>query len=174
MNESTKSLILLTLETLRRVNVENGISMGFDKTNNLLMFFDTKEYITSGKLKGFNVSLESLVEEKQKVINVKKKFVRVGASASVNRCLYETEDRVKTHMENEIGYNIGKYIVENKEESPIRFKEVKNEYSVTLLGDVMLVDSELRHIVELIVECEDLSKIMYYIQEYKMKEQRLI
>lgn len=64
MNESTKNQIALALETLRYINVENGVSMGFDKSNNSLIFFDTDTYLDSGKFEGFNVTLESLVTEK--------------------------------------------------------------------------------------------------------------
>ena len=64
-------------------------------------------------------------------------------------------------------------IAENKDELPIRFREVKNEYSVTLLGEVVIVDSELRHIIELIMNSDNLTEIMYYIQMYK-KETSLI
>ena len=105
---------------------------------------------------------------------MKKKVERLNASVSVSRVLYEADENIKAQMINEIGFNIGKYIAENKDELPIRFREVKNEYSVTLLGEVVIVDSELRHIIELIMNSDNLTEIMYYIQEYKMKEQRLI
>lgn len=104
---------------------------------------------------------------------MKKKVERLNASASVSRSLYEVDENIKARMLNQIGFNIGEHIVENKDELPIRFREVKNEYSVTLLGDVMIVDSELRHIIELIVNSNNLTEIMYYIQMYK-KETSLI
>ena len=63
MNEDAKNQILLVLEMLRRANVENGVSMGFNKSNNSLMFFDTGKYVNTGKFEGFSVSLESLVVE---------------------------------------------------------------------------------------------------------------
>lgn len=98
---------------------------------------------------------------------MKKKVERINASVSVNRSLYETDENIKSQMANEIGFNIGKLIAENKDELPIRFREVEDDYSVTLLGDVMIVDSELRHIVELIVEGDNLSELIYRIQEYR-------
>ena len=104
---------------------------------------------------------------------MKKKVERLNASVSVSRVLYETDENVKAQMINEIGFNIGKCIVENKDELPIRFREVENEYSVTLLGEVVIVDSELRHIIELIMNSDNLTEIMHYIQMYK-KETSLI
>lgn len=61
MNEDKKQMIMLGIETLKRINQECGVSVGFDKTNNQLMFFETDEYLTSGKFKGFAISLEELV-----------------------------------------------------------------------------------------------------------------
>ena len=101
---------------------------------------------------------------------MKKKVERLNASVSVSRVLYEADENIKAQMINEIGFNIGKYIVENKDELPIRFREVKNEYSVTLMGEVVMVDSELRHIIELIMNSDNLTEIMYYIQMYKKEK----
>ena len=101
---------------------------------------------------------------------MKKKVERINASASVSRVLYEVDENIKTRMINEIGFNIGKCIVENKDELPIKFREVKNEYNVTLLGEVVIVDSELRHIIELIMNSDNLTEIMYYIQMYKKEK----
>ena len=104
---------------------------------------------------------------------MKKKVERLNASVSVNRVFYDADENIKAQMINEIGFNIGKYIVENKDKLPIKFREVENEYSVTLLGEVVIVDSELRHIIELIMNSDNLTEIMYYIQMYK-KETSLI
>ena len=104
---------------------------------------------------------------------MKKKVERLNASVSVSRVLYEADENIKAQMINEIGCTIGKYIAENKDELPIKFREVENEYSVTLLGEVVIVDSELRHIIELIMNSDNLTEIMYYIQMYK-KETSLI
>ena len=101
---------------------------------------------------------------------MKKKVERLNASVSVNRSLYEADENIKAQMINEIGFNIGKYIVENKDELPIRFREVKNEYSVTLMGEVVMVDSELRHIIELIMNSDDLIEIMHCIEMYKKEK----
>ena len=101
---------------------------------------------------------------------MKKKVERLNASASVSRVLYEVDENIKAQMINEIGFNIGKYIVENKDELPIKFREVENEYSVTLLGEVVIVDSELRHIIELIMNSDDLIEIMHCIEMYKKEK----
>ena len=73
-------------------------------------------------------------------------------------------------MINEIGFNIGKCIVENKDELPIRFREVKDEYSVSILGDILMVDTELKRVIELIVNSDDLIEIMHYIEMYKKEK----
>ena len=105
---------------------------------------------------------------------MRKKVERLNASVSVSRVLYEADENIKAQMINEIGFNIGKYIAENKDELPIKFREVENEYSVTILGDILMVDTELKRVIELIVNSDDLIEIMHYIEMYKMKEQRLI
>lgn len=61
MNEEKKQMIMLALETLKRINQDCGVSMGFDKSNDKLMFFETDEYLASGKFKGFAIKLEELV-----------------------------------------------------------------------------------------------------------------
>ena len=101
---------------------------------------------------------------------MKKKVERINASVSVSRVLYEVDENIKTRMLNEIGFNIGKYIVENKDELPIRFREVKDEYSVTILGDILMVDTELKRVIELIVNSDDLIEIMRYIEMYKKEK----
>ena len=101
---------------------------------------------------------------------MKKKVERLNASVSVSRVLYEADENIKAQMINEIGFNIGKYIAENKDELPIRFREVKNEYSVTILGDILMVDTELKRVIELIVNSDDLIEIMRYIEMYKKEK----
>ena len=101
---------------------------------------------------------------------MKKKVHHLHASATFNRQLYETNDYVRTYMEKQIGLNIGEYIVKNKDELPIRFREVKDEYSVTILGDILMVDTELKHVIELIVNSDDLIEIMRYIEMYKKEK----
>ena len=101
---------------------------------------------------------------------MKKKVERIGASVTVNKRLYETDKNIKTQMEKEVVFNIGKHIAENKDELPIRFREVEDEYNVTIIGDVMIVDSELKHIIELIVESDNTIEILHYIQKYKMRD----
>ena len=101
---------------------------------------------------------------------MKKKVERINASVSVSRVLYEADENIKAQMINEIGFNIGKYIVENKDELPIRFREVEDEYSVTILGDILMVDTELKRVIELIVNSDDLIEIMHYIEMYKKEK----
>ena len=101
---------------------------------------------------------------------MKKKVERINASVSVSRVLYEADENIKAQMTNEIGFNIGKYIVENKDELPIRFREVEDEYSVTILGDILMVDTELKRVIELIVNSDDLIEIMHYIEMYKKEK----
>ena len=101
---------------------------------------------------------------------MKKKVERINASVSVGRVLYEVDENIKTRMLNEIGFNIGKCIVENKDELPIRFREVKDEHSVTILGDILMVDTELKRVIELIVNSDDLIEIMHYIEMYKKEK----
>ena len=101
---------------------------------------------------------------------MKKKVERISASVSVSRQLYETNDYVRTYMEKQIGLNIGGYIAENKDELPIRFREVKDEYSVTILGDILMVDTELKSVIELIVNSNDLIEIIHCIEMYKKEK----
>ena len=101
---------------------------------------------------------------------MRKKVERLNASVSVSRVLYEADENIKAQMINEIGFNIGKCIVENKDELPIRFREVKDEYSVSILGDILMVDTELKRVIELIVNSDDLIEIMRYIEMYKKEK----
>lgn len=52
----------VVLEILRKVNVDNGISMAFDKETDELWFFDTEHYLGTKKLSGIKVKLTELVE----------------------------------------------------------------------------------------------------------------
>lgn len=63
MDESKKAVVLLGIETLRKINVECGISMAMDKDNASLWFFETDEYLNTGRFKGFSVPLEDLVKD---------------------------------------------------------------------------------------------------------------
>ena len=57
MDESKKAMVLFAIETLRRINVECGISMAMDKENDALWFFETEPYLENGVFKGFSVPL---------------------------------------------------------------------------------------------------------------------
>ena len=50
------------------------------------------------------------------------------------------------------------------------FREVKDEYSVTILGDILMVDTELKRVIELIVNSDDLIEIMRCIEIYKKEK----
>lgn len=62
MKEDTKSMISLSLETLRKILIEEGVSIGMDGKNKQLLFFDTDTYLEAGKFDGFKVDIESLVK----------------------------------------------------------------------------------------------------------------
>ena len=62
MTDDKKNQIELTLEILRKVLIDNHISMGCNKKNGTLMFFDTNTYIDEKRFDGFEVSFESLVK----------------------------------------------------------------------------------------------------------------
>lgn len=62
MDEDTKNMIRIHLDLLKGTLVENRVSMGFDRTNNSLIFFDTDTYIDVNKFSGFSVKLEDLVK----------------------------------------------------------------------------------------------------------------
>lgn len=62
MNEDTKSEINICLDMLKKTLIRNGVSAGFDKAKNSILFFDTNIYLDTGKIQGVTVSLESLVK----------------------------------------------------------------------------------------------------------------
>ena len=62
MTDETKSGIALALEVLRRVLIDEGVSMGMDNKNKELIFFDTDHYLKTKKCDGFAVKIESLVK----------------------------------------------------------------------------------------------------------------
>ena len=62
MNKETKNQIGLTLEILRQILINNGVSTGLDPDNQAILFFDTKAYCKSGKFEGTAVYIENLVK----------------------------------------------------------------------------------------------------------------
>lgn len=62
MDEDTKGLINLNLALLKKILIENHVSIGFDKATNAIMFFDTDTYLDAKKFNGVSVKLESLVK----------------------------------------------------------------------------------------------------------------
>jgi len=62
MNNETKNQIELTLEILKQVLIDNGVSIGLDPDNKAIMFFMTDVYCDTGKFKGITVRIEDLVK----------------------------------------------------------------------------------------------------------------
>jgi len=62
MNEEIKNQIELTLEILKQVLIDNGVSMGLDPDNKAIMFFMTEAYCDTGKFKGITVYIDKLVK----------------------------------------------------------------------------------------------------------------
>ena len=61
MTDDTKQEISIVLDLLKGSLTRNGVSMGFDKENDKLIFFDTNTYLASRKFNGIGVKLEDLV-----------------------------------------------------------------------------------------------------------------
>lgn len=62
MSEETKQELEIVLQLLNRCCVKNGVSAGFNKESSELFFFDTKEYLETGKFSGIKTTLENLVK----------------------------------------------------------------------------------------------------------------
>lgn len=60
MSEDTKEQIQIILELLRKSLIDNGVSMGLSEKK--IIFFDTEEYLSTRKLDGFSVDIDSLVK----------------------------------------------------------------------------------------------------------------
>jgi hypothetical protein len=58
--EKKKELIQLNLEMLKGILENNGMAIGFNKTDDNFMFFDREIYIKSGKFNGFQISIQEL------------------------------------------------------------------------------------------------------------------
>lgn len=62
MTEETKTEITAALSLLKNTLVENSVSMAVTTDENgKLFFFDTREYVETGKVEGVSVSIEDLV-----------------------------------------------------------------------------------------------------------------
>ena len=61
MTQDKKDAIEVTLELLRKVLINNHISMGVNGAKKTLVFFDTNTYLKNKKFDGFEVGIESLV-----------------------------------------------------------------------------------------------------------------
>ncbi|RHM40441.1 hypothetical protein DWZ70_02905 [Mediterraneibacter gnavus] len=60
MSEDTKQQLQIVLDLLRKSLIDNGVSMGLSEKK--IMFFDTEEYLSTGKFDGFSVDIDSLVK----------------------------------------------------------------------------------------------------------------
>ncbi|EGN45304.1 hypothetical protein [Mediterraneibacter gnavus] len=60
MSEDTKQKLQIVLDLLRKSLIDNGVSMGLSEKK--IMFFDTEEYLSTGKFDGFSVDIDSLVK----------------------------------------------------------------------------------------------------------------
>ena len=62
MTKETKTEITAVLSLLKNTFVENNVSMAVTTDENgKLFFFDTREYVETGKVEGVSVSIEDLV-----------------------------------------------------------------------------------------------------------------
>lgn len=62
MTKETKTEITAVLSLLKNTLVENSVSMAVTTDENgKLFFFDTREYVETGKVEGVSVSIEDLV-----------------------------------------------------------------------------------------------------------------
>ena len=61
MTDDTKQEISIVLDLLKGSLIRNGVSMGFNKENDKLMFFDTDTYLTSGEFNGIEIKLQDLI-----------------------------------------------------------------------------------------------------------------
>lgn len=62
MSEDTKQELEVVLQLLKTTCIRNGVSAGFNKSNDSLFFFDTKAYLENGEFKGISVKIEDLVK----------------------------------------------------------------------------------------------------------------
>lgn len=60
MSEAAKEQIEIILELLKNTLMNNGVSIGLSEKN--IMFFDTEEYLLTGKFDGFSVNIDNLVK----------------------------------------------------------------------------------------------------------------
>ena len=60
MSEDTKQQLQIVFDLLRKSLIDNGVSMGLSEKK--IMFFDTEEYLSTGKFDGFSVDIDSLVK----------------------------------------------------------------------------------------------------------------
>lgn len=62
MTKKTKTEITAALSLLKNTLVENSVSMAVTTDENgKLFFFDTREYVETGKAEGISVSIKDLV-----------------------------------------------------------------------------------------------------------------
>lgn len=62
MAEDAKEQIEIILELLKNTLMNNGVSIGLSEKKKKIIFFDTEEYLSTGKFDGFSVNIDSLVK----------------------------------------------------------------------------------------------------------------
>lgn len=62
MSENAKEQIEIILELLKNTLMNNGVSIGISEKKKKIMFFDTEEYLSTGKFDGFSVNIDNLVK----------------------------------------------------------------------------------------------------------------
>lgn len=62
MAEDAKEQIEIILELLKNTLMNNGVSIGLSEKKKKIFFFDTEEYLSTGKFDGFSVNIDSLVK----------------------------------------------------------------------------------------------------------------
>lgn len=62
MAEDAKEQIEIILELLKNTLMNNGVSIGLSEKKKKIMFFDTEEYLSTGKFDGFSINIDSLVK----------------------------------------------------------------------------------------------------------------
>lgn len=60
MSENAKEQIEIILELLKNTLMNNGVSIGLSEKK--IIFFDTEEYLSTGKFDGFSVNIDNLVK----------------------------------------------------------------------------------------------------------------
>ena len=106
----------------------------------------------------------------------KEKVSHIGSVVRANRMLYETDDKFKCHVEEILGKRLGSFIAKNKDILPVNFKEIEpiniyNTDDISLKVEMVIVDRNLKRVIDAIVDEKGVSEIMYEIQRYYDSQQ---